>query len=145
MPIVAASAPVPRTTGQTFVGGGGPVENFPGSQASPSLDPAPGRLPNTTGSSTVITAKPGQPVSVHGISQSKTVECQDGVVNVSGVSNTVTIIGHCVNLTVSGVENTVIVDSADSIGASGFDNKVIYRTGSPQIQNSGSSNVVEQE
>jgi Protein of unknown function (DUF3060) len=44
---------------------------------------------------------------------------------------------------VSGVENVVTIDSADTIGASGFDNQVIYRSGSPEIA-SGGSNIVEQ-
>jgi hypothetical protein len=64
-------------------------------------------------------------------------------VTVSGVNNTVTITGHCVSLTVSGVENVVTVDAADTIGASGFDNEVIYHSGAPQINATG-SNVVSQ-
>ena len=126
------------------VGGGGPLDNFGGVQENPSVDPAPGRLPGTSDSSEVITANPGEPVSVYGVGQTKTVACQDCVVNVSGVSNTVTILGHTVSLTVSGVENSVTVDSADKIGASGFENRIIYRSGSPEVKNSGSSNTVEQ-
>jgi hypothetical protein len=45
---------------------------------------------------------------------------------------------------VSGIGNVVTVDSADTIGASGFDNQVTYHSGAPQISNSGSSNVVQQ-
>jgi Protein of unknown function (DUF3060) len=59
-----------------------------------------------------------------------------------GVSNTVTITGHCVSVTVSGVDNEVIVESADRIGASGFENRVTFQTGDPRIDNFG-DNIVE--
>jgi hypothetical protein len=45
---------------------------------------------------------------------------------------------------VSGVQNSVTVEAVDSIAASGFDNKVTYRSGAPKISNSGGSNVVQQ-
>ncbi|MCW2554425.1 MAG: hypothetical protein JWR78_4206, partial [Mycobacterium sp.] len=67
----------------------------------------------------------------------------DSVVNVSGVSNTVVITGQCRSVTVSGVENTITVETAATISASGFDNRVTYLSGAPQIENSGDSNVVE--
>ncbi|BBZ46183.1 hypothetical protein MPRM_34640 [Mycobacterium parmense] len=52
--------------------------------------------------------------------------------------------GHCASLTVSGVKNVVTVDSADSIDASGFDNRITYHSGAPTISNSGDSNVIQQ-
>jgi hypothetical protein len=64
-------------------------------------------------------------------------------VNISGIRNTVNITGHCVKVSVSGVENVVTVDEADTLGASGFNNRITYHSGSPQVDNAG-SNVVEQ-
>ena len=61
---------------------------------------------------------------------------------ISGIRNTVNITGHCVKVSVSGIENIITVDIADTIGASGFDNRVTYHSGSPQIDATG-SNVVE--
>jgi hypothetical protein len=86
---------------------------------------------------------PGAALSVSGVGKNETLTCNDNVVMVSGVNNTVTITGHCVNLSVSGVDNVVTVDAVDSITASGFDNKVIYLSGSPEI-GAGGSNIVEQ-
>jgi hypothetical protein len=86
---------------------------------------------------------PGEPLMVSGVGKNETLVCNDSVVMVSGVDNTVTITGHCVNLSVSGVNNLITVDAADTIGASGFENKIIYLSGSPVINASGSS-VVEQ-
>jgi len=44
---------------------------------------------------------------------------------------------------VSGVQNSIAVDAVDSIDASGFNNKVIYHSGTPKISNAGGSNVVQ--
>lgn len=84
---------------------------------------------------------PGEQLSVSGVGKNETIACNESIVSVSGVSNTVAITGHCVSLTVSGVENVVTVDAADTIGASGFDNEVIYLSGSPEID-ATDSNVV---
>ncbi len=54
------------------------------------------------------------------------------------------ITGQCLSVTVSGVENTVTVDAAAKINASGFNNRVTYLSGTPEINNSGGDNVVEQ-
>lgn len=96
---------------------------------------APGADPNGT------TAAPGQTVAVSGVDENKTVTCKGGDVSVSGIRNTVTIIGHCAQVAVSGIENNITVDAADKIGASGFDNKVTYHGGTPQIDASGSNTV----
>ncbi|PRP61045.1 hypothetical protein C7B72_24095, partial [Bacillus halotolerans] len=56
----------------------------------------------------------------------------------------VEIVGNCDTLTVSGVENTVTVEAARKIGASGFDNKVTYLSGEPEVSKSGNNNSVEQ-
>lgn len=94
--------------------------------------------------STSPTAPSGAELSVSGIGENRTLACNDNIVRVSGVSNTVSITGHCTSLSVSGVQNSIIVESVDSIEASGFDNKVTYHAGAPKISNSGDSNVVEQ-
>jgi hypothetical protein len=55
------------------------------------------------------------------------------------------ITGHCTHVQVSGMNNIVTIDAADTIDASGMDNKVTYRGGSPKITKSGFDNTVEQE
>jgi Protein of unknown function (DUF3060) len=112
------------------VGGGGPLD--PTSQAQP-------KPPKRE----VLQALPGVPLSVAGVDAVKTVVCNEGMVNVSGVSSEITITGHCVSVNVSGVENRVTLENADTITASGFNNRVTYRAGDPQINNSGGDNVVE--
>lgn len=87
-------------------------------------------------------APPGTELSVAGINENRTLACDDNPVSVSGVSNTVVITGHCTSLSVSGVQNTVTVEAVERIGASGFNNKVTYHSGTPSISNSGGSNVV---
>ena len=67
--------------------------------------------------------------------------CKDSNVNISGVNNTVTLTGHCVNISVSGVGNKVTVDTTDKIGASGFDNEIIYLSGDPEIDTTESNTV----
>jgi hypothetical protein len=98
---------------------------------------APSGQPRTPGG--VTTAPPGAQVSVAGIAENKTIACNDNRVSVSGVSNTVRITGHCLSLTVSGVQNQVTVDGADTISASGFNNRVVYHSGSPEINDAGGS------
>ena len=51
--------------------------------------------------------RPGGQLSVAGMGENKTLECNDSRVSISGVSNTVTITGHCTNVTVSGMQNKV--------------------------------------
>jgi hypothetical protein len=130
------SAPSSRSSTS---GGGG---DFGGTIADPS-----GAVPvpeTPTAPAPAPTPAPGESISVSGISETKTVACDNNSVDVSGISNTVTITGHCANLTVSGVQNIVTVDSADEINASGFDNRITFHDGTPQVDNSGGSNVVEQ-
>jgi hypothetical protein len=89
------------------------------------------------------TAPPGGQLSVAGMGENKTLECNDNHVSISGVSNTVTITGHCTNVTISGMQNKVTLETSDQINASGFDNVVTYHSGSPDINNAG-NNVVQQ-
>ena len=93
------------------------------------------------GGDTEETATPGGQFSVAGIDGNKTVACNESNVSVSGVNNTVTLTGHCLSITVSGVGNKVTVDTTDKIGASGFDNAIIYHSGDPQIDATASNTV----
>lgn len=81
----------------------------------------------------VVVAPAGGQYSVAGVDKTETIECNGSNISVSGVNNAVTLRGHCASVTVSGVDNEVNLDSADSIGASGFDNEVIYHSGHPAI------------
>lgn len=99
--------------------------------------------PQVTTDSTIVTA-PGETVTVSGINENRTVRCDGNAVIVSGIENTVTITGHCANVAVSGIQNTITVDSADTIGVSGFENRVTFHTGQPEISKSGQDNSVEQ-
>ena len=130
------------TPDDSDVSGGGGSIDIPG---IPSIDipsiPAPPGAPGADPE--VISPPSGGEVGVSGIENNKTVACNDGSVNVSGVRNTVNITGHCVKVTVSGMNNVITVDIADAIGASGFDNRITYHSGSPQID-STESNIVEQ-
>lgn len=85
----------------------------------------------------------GETVIVSGINEHRTVECRENTVIVSGIENEVEILGHCIAVTVSGVENVITVESVETIGVSGFDNRVTYRSGEPDVSKSGQSNVVE--
>ena len=137
-------------TGSGVSSGGGSIDvptvpsieipSMPSIPSIPSFPAAPG-APDTDPN--VIIGAPGQTVTVSGIDENKTVACNDATVTVSGIRNTVNITGHCVSVSVSGIENAITVDNADRIGASGFDNKVTYHAGTPQIDATG-SNTVEQ-
>jgi Protein of unknown function (DUF3060) len=98
-------------------------------------------MPSTPGGPT--TAPPGGQLSVSGMGENKTLECNDNRVTISGMGNIVTITGHCTTVTVSGMQNKVTLDTADQISASGVNNNVTYHSGSPDINNAG-NNVVEQ-
>jgi len=132
---------------------GGPTIGSPGNR--PSLSPgsgSPAPQPGSTASGTQLpsagaspsTPPPGGQLSVAGIGENETIACNDSFVSVSGFSNTVVITGHCASLTVSGAKNSVTVDAADSIEASGFNNQVTFHSGSPRVDKSGESNVVQQ-
>jgi hypothetical protein len=113
---------------------------------APSNGPSTGKThAPSTGPSPSATEPAGQPVIVSGINENKTVACSgNSTITVSGISNTVTLTGHCGSVTVSGLNNIVTVDTADTIEATGLNNKVTYHSGSPKINKTGSGNVVEQ-
>ena len=104
----------------------------------------PSQSGQTAGPSAPTTASSGGQLSVAGISENKTIACNDSHVSISGVSNTVTITGHCASVDVSGMQNHVTLDTSDQIIASGFNNVVTYHSGNPDIDNSGGSNEVQQ-
>jgi hypothetical protein len=116
-------------------GGGGPFDVQP-SRSGGNRPPAPTITP-------VVPPAPGDVVAVSGVGEVKTIACNGNVVNVSGVSNTVLITGQCANVSVSGVKNEVTVEASAQISASGMDNRVTYLSGTPVVDDSGMSNVVE--
>lgn len=115
-------------------GGGGPLDAPTPPVGIPPIDPE----------DQVITVQAGGSVSVSGVDKNQTIVCNGGTVSVSGVENVVDIQGSCGVVSVSGIKNIVTVDTAQTISASGFENRVTYRSGEPQITNSGPDNVVEQ-
>nr|WP_090276711.1 DUF3060 domain-containing protein [Mycolicibacterium komanii]CRL70176.1 transmembrane protein [Mycolicibacterium komanii] len=112
---------------------GGSVTIGPSREAPTVLLPTqlPTQLPSDEPK--VAVAPAGGNYSVSGVKRNETVECNGSNITVSGVNNTVTLLGHCLSVTVSGVENQVSIDSADEIGASGFDNQVVYHSGDPEV------------
>jgi hypothetical protein len=112
------------------------IPSFPG-VTIPSIDvPSAPNMPSRP-----TAAPPGEQLSVSGMGENKTLECNDNPVTVSGMGNTVTITGHCTTLTVSGMQNKVTLDSSDKITASGVNNVVTYHSGSPDVLNSGANQV----
>jgi hypothetical protein len=121
-------------------GGGGTLTNVPTSRP----DIPGGNTEVPTGEPSVSAPPPGVVVNVSGIGVNKTIACNDNILDIAGSNNTVVITGNCVSVNVSGVNNIVTVDSADTIVVSGVDNRLTFRSGSPQISKSGFGNVVEQ-
>jgi Protein of unknown function (DUF3060) len=121
------------------------IPNFPGVTipSIPSMPSVPSMpsMPHMPSEPTAV--PPGGQLSVAGMGETKTLECNDNTVSISGVSNTVTITGHCTTVTVSGMQNKVTLETSDQINASGLNNVVTYHSGSPDINNAG-DNVVEQ-
>lgn len=124
--------------------GGAPGQAVPIAGGGGPLDPPPvvGAGTPTDVADQTVTVESGAALSISGVETSQTVVCDEGTVTVSGVRNTVEVQGPCASVNVSGVENTVSVESAGSIRASGFDNRVTYRTGEPEIAKSGVGNSV---
>ncbi|BBY73454.1 hypothetical protein MPRF_03530 [Mycolicibacterium parafortuitum] len=91
----------------------------------------------------VITAGAGGLVSIGGVGKTQTIVCDQGTVSISGVDNTIEVAGHCALVNVSGVENHITVESSDVLNASGFDNRITFRDGDPEITTSGAGNVIE--
>lgn len=121
----------PRPAAPGISGGGGSVDT---PEVQVPVDP----------NADVATVEAGDTLSFGGVEQHKTIVCNQGTVNISGMSNTIEVQGDCAGVSVSGMDNAVTVESAQTLSASGFDNKVTYRTGDPQISTSGSGNTIEQ-
>jgi hypothetical protein len=136
--VFTTSFPFPSTPASpTRASGGGGFDTTPGMPGMPGgigTEPAPSVEPPVSG---------GQ-VSVSGIGETKAIECNETDVSISGVSNNITITGHCASLQVSGVSNVITLESSGAISASGIKNRVTYHSGEPDINNSGSDNVVVQ-
>lgn len=123
------------TAQPTVPGGGGPFDVQP-SRSGGNRPPAPTITP-------VVPPEPGAAVTVSGVGEVRTIACNGNAVNVSGVDNTVLITGQCAKVSVSGVKNEVTVEASVQISASGMENRVTYLSGTPVVDNSGMSNVVE--
>ena len=111
------------------------IPSIPSFPSMPSMPSTPGMPAQPTA------APPGEQLSVSGMGENRTLECNDNRVSISGVSNTVTITGHCTTISVSGMQNKVTLETSDQISASGLDNVVTYHSGSPDINNSGNNRV----
>jgi hypothetical protein len=131
-----------------FMGIAGAVGFFIVNKSTSSIPSFPGvtipsisvpSMPNVPSEPTA--AAPAEQLSVAGMGETKTLECNDNPVTVSGMSNTVTITGHCTTVTVSGMQNKVTLDTSDQINASGVNNVVTYHSGSPDINNGGANTV----
>jgi hypothetical protein len=51
--------------------------------------------------------------------------------------------GRCSRVDVSGIENVVTIDEAGVIEVSGLNNKVTFRSGTPELRKSGIGNSLE--
>jgi Protein of unknown function (DUF3060) len=130
----------PTTSGTPEISGGGDV--LTAEPAVPSL-PTAGPIP-TVVPPTEAVPQPGTTLTISGIGAKKSVTCNDNIVIISGANNTVDITGHCIAVTVSGFENIVSAESTQEIAVSGFDNKITYRSGTPQVSESGTGNTITQ-
>ncbi len=135
-----------RPTTPAMVGGGGPVAESPSAPKVP-MPPRPTGAPTVPMPPRPTGAPPSPPlpgttVSVAGVGVKRTIECADNEVSVSGVDNEVILTGHCRRVDVSGVTNTVMIDTADAIDVSGMNNRVTFRSGTPELTNSGIDNTL---
>lgn len=127
-----------RPTTPAMVGGGGPVAAIPSAPTVPTA-PTVAVPPLPTGAPSL---SPGAAVSVSGVGAKRTIECAGNDVSVSGVDNEVVLTGHCRRVDVSGVTNIVTIDTADAIDVSGMNNRVTFRSGTPDLTNSGLDNTL---
>ncbi len=143
------STSAPETPG--IAGGGDVLTDGPEAPVLPSLPSLPS-LPTIITIPTDIAEppsgsapEPGTTLTISGIGTNKSVTCNDNIVIISGANNTVDITGQCTAVTVSGFENIVTAESTREIAVSGFDNTITYRTGEPQVSESGSGNSITRE
>jgi len=99
----------------------------------------PGGAPKT------VSVPQGGTLNYGGQGAQETIACNDGELNITGTDMTPTVTGHCARLNVVDCTNCrVTVDSADEINVTGIHDVVIYNSGSPQVNNQGIDNTVEQ-
>jgi hypothetical protein len=55
----------------------------------------------------------------------------------------VVLTGPCARVVVSGVKNTVTLERTGFIDISGMNNRIVFRSGTPEINQSGIDNTVE--
>jgi Protein of unknown function (DUF3060) len=137
-----ANTSTPEAPG--IAGGGGVLTDGPEAPVLPSLPTIITIPTDIAGPPTDSAPEPGTTLTISGIGTNKSVTCNDNIVIISGANNTVDITGHCTAVTVSGFENIVTAESTREIAVSGFDNKITYRTGEPQVSESGSGNSIAQ-
>ena len=135
-----ANSSVPGAPG--IAGGGDVLTDRPEAPVIPSLPTIITIPTDIAGPPSDSAPEPGTTVTISGIGTNKSVICNDNIVIISGANNTVDISGHCTAVTVSGFENIITTESTREIAVSGFDNKVTYRTGDPQVSESGSGNSI---
>jgi hypothetical protein len=136
-----------RPTTPPMIGGGGTVAERPTTPTvSPPAAPTEAAPPlGSPGGVTTVSPPPGEAVSVSGVGNARTIVCADSAVSVSGVDNKVVLTGHCSRVEVSGVTNTVTIEEADAIIVSGLNNAVTFRSGAPELTNSGLGNTLGQK
>jgi hypothetical protein len=108
-----------------------------------SLGTAPGGTGSARTTTPTMTPAPGESAIVNGANETRSIVCNDNDVTVNGSANRVDVTGHCASLTVSGSGNQVSVDAADAITASGLNNVITFRTGTPHVESGGIGNVVK--
>jgi hypothetical protein len=124
-------------------GGGSTLSDAPSTGGGKAVLPTTGAVAPDGPPTGSDQAPTGTTVTISGIGQHKTIDCDQTILTISGMENTVTVTGQCASLSVSGMNNVVTVDSTDSIGVSGFDNRIVFHTGDPQVSNSGRGNTVD--
>jgi hypothetical protein len=70
--------------------------------------------------------------------------CNNGILRLSAYGMAFDVTGHCASLAISSYDNHVTVDSVDAINVSGYNNVVIFHSGTPKITDSGYSNNIQQ-
>ncbi len=95
------------------------------------------------------TSKQDEKISISGVREETTTECDGKTVTVSGTSNIVTLIGNCPRVIVSGVSNQISIEKTDRITVSGSGNNITYKSAIKakyaRISKSGVNNKVTKE
>jgi hypothetical protein len=70
--------------------------------------------------------------------------CNNGKLKLSSYGMAFDVTGHCASIAISSYDNHVTVESVDTVNVSGYNNVVIYHSGTPKITDSGYSNNIQQ-